>query len=269
LEGVVCIAEDTRERREFVEMKRLNEDLKATQAQLIQSGKLASIGELATGIAHEINQPLTYISTHVQLLCIDLAQNIVDAEKIRDTLKSFSKRIERITVIIQHLRTLGREQDVAFDNVQLPTVLSNTLLLLAERLRLNNIELIKEWDKQLPPVKGNAYQLEQVLINLFQNSIDALEGQKGGIITVKISHLPQQQKTQILFSDNGPGVTEDQQEHIFDPFYTTKPEGRGTGLGLSISFGIIQDHNGTIKVESSADSGTTFIITLPRGQAQM
>ncbi|PCI26323.1 MAG: hypothetical protein COB67_10140 [SAR324 cluster bacterium] len=263
LEGIVCVAQDITERKEFQEMKRLNAKLKSTQAQLIQSGKLASLGELATGIAHEINQPLTYISTKVQILQLDIEKGRTDLPQVHTTLKAFKERIKRISAIIRHLRTLGRDQEMEFVRVNLSDVLENTLLLLSERMRLQNIQFHQDLERECPPLRGNPFQLEQVFINLIQNAIEVLEIQNGGHISIKAVRLPEQQKVEIQFSDSGPGVPSKFLERIFDPFYTTKQEGKGTGLGLSISYGIIQAHHGEMICHSQPDQGATFIITLP------
>jgi len=264
LEGIICIAQDVRERKEFHELKRLNKKLTTTQAQLIQSAKLASIGELATGIAHEINQPLTYISTHIQILLDELDNNIpIDSNSVQNNLNAFMQRIQRITVIIQHIRVLGRKQDDNFIKVSLYEVIDNALLLLTQRLRLSNIQLIQELEENIPTVTGNSYQLEQVFINLIQNALDILKGHKGAFIKIKMCYRAQQETVDISIYDNGPGISDDHLKYVFDPFFTTKPIGEGTGLGLSISYGIIQNHQGRIICLPQTDSGAHFKICLP------
>ncbi|MBF0237616.1 MAG: response regulator [SAR324 cluster bacterium] len=236
---------------------------KHLQEQLLQSAKLASIGELATGIAHEINQPLSYISGHVQTLLEDIELEDVTLKEVYALMKEFEKRIGRINSIISHLRFFGREHGSTFSETNLVDVFESCLLLLNEKIRLRSIELKFEHSENLPLIQGNPHQLEQVLINLFQNAIDALEHRNDGRITVQINHHPERGVIEIRFTDNGSGISPKDLGHIFDPFFTKKPVGKGTGLGLSISFGIIQAHRGTIVCESELNQGTCFIITLP------
>ncbi|MFQ6026501.1 MAG: GAF domain-containing protein [Dehalococcoidia bacterium] len=261
--GLRCTIQDITERKGVEEQRR------ALEVQMLGQSKLATLGEVATGVAHEINQPLTYINTAIQTLQEDFRLNDVDEERMNQLLTESGRQVTRISSIVQHLRTFGRNGDRVRSQVQLEGVLDNTLLLLSERLRLRNIQLVQHVEKDLPAVRGDPNQLEQVLINLFQNAIDALANQKESAeINVTISSSPDQATVQTKFSDNGAGIPPELLDKIFEPFFTTKEVGHGTGLGLSIIYGIIQDHQGTIDCVSELNKGTTFIITLPAGEVQ-
>ena len=173
------------------------------------------------------------------------------------------RQVARITSIVDHLRTFGRREETEMAEVNLADVLESTLLLLGERMRSRNIELERSDSSDLPPVWGNASQLEQVYINLFQNSIDALSNIEQGKITVDIHASLDRSRVIVEFSDNGVGIPPAYVEKVFEPFFTTKQEGEGTGLGLSIVYGIIMDHHGTIECESKDTRGTTITLNLP------
>ena len=249
--------------RDITHRKRAEEERRALEMRALAQSKLATLGQLATGVAHEINQPLTYISSMIQSFQEDIRLDDLDLQNGQIRLAESGRQVSRITNIVDHLRTFGRREDTEMTAVSLDEVLDSTLLLLGERLRLRNIELERRSDDNLPTVWGNSSQLEQVYINLFQNSIDALAETRQGKITVAV-HLAQGQGQVVLeFSDNGVGIRPTRVEKVFDPFFTTKPEGEGTGLGLSIVYGIIMDHHGTIACESNLAQGTTIKINPP------
>jgi PAS domain S-box-containing protein len=248
---------------EMQERENLEKLRKQEQANAMNQDKLASLGEIATGVAHEVNQPLTYINTTLQLSLEKCKNGKFNPE---NSIKKFERALHqtnRITSIITHLRAFGRADDDEMIPVDLSTILDNSLILLSEKMRLCSVVLHKEIEENIPSIIGNSNKLEQVYINFFQNSIDALESSEGGIITVSISHDKDKKETTLKFSDNGTGMPEEVRKKIFEPFYTTKEIGKGTGLGMAISYGIIQEHKGKITVESEMGSGTTFIIVFP------
>ncbi len=250
--------------RDITERKKLEEQLQEKQAQLMQSSKMASLGEIATGLAHEINQPLTYISGFIQSLDRDIKMNRFSIDKVKDKIKNSYHQVNRIVEIIQHLRTFGRNDSQSVQHINIATMLHNTLLLMKERIRLNNINLIMNTESQLPTILGNANRLEQVFINLFQNSIEAMSKENSSAeIRVDISASQDDKAVITSFADNGTGIEPSHLEKIFEPFFTTKEVGKGTGLGLSIVYGIIKEHQGTITCHSEKNRGTTFTITLP------
>jgi len=252
-------------KEDITEGKRLEKEKQDMEMKMLASSKLATLGEMAAGVAHEINQPLTYISGTIQGIREDFEINDVDRENTMKTLEKSRRQVERINQIIQHLCIFGRASDVEMRDVIIGKVLDNTLLLLGEKMRLLNIDFICKEDDVMPLVKGNESQLEQVFINLIQNSIYAIKekGYKNRKIMVAIKKMKEKNGIQIDYFDNGKGIAPEHLEKIFNPFFTTKPVGKGTGLGLSILHSIIQSHGGEITCKSKVGKGTTFSITLP------
>jgi PAS domain S-box-containing protein len=232
------------------------------EANALAHAHLVSLGEIATGIAHELNQPLSYIKVLYEATLRDIEERRLDLKELQTDCTEALRQVSRIGTIIDHLRLFGRSDSKEYATVQLGAVLDNALILLNERLRLKNIHLSRQLADGLQPVFGNSSQLEQVFINLFQNSIYALHQQKDGRIHVSMRN--EADRVVVRFSDNGPGVPIELQKKIFEPFFTTKTVGDGTGLGLSIVYGIVAEHQGTIVCESEPDQGVTFILSLPQ-----
>ncbi len=265
--GYVCVARDLTERK-IAEAKILqtnerlidtNNELMDTQGQLVQSAKLASVGELATGVAHELNQPLGIIAMYADLRLAE-SRNENFAE-VSSSYQIILKQVDRATVIINHLRTFGRESNKQSRVAQsINQVIENSFILIHEELRLKNINLVTALTDNLMPVHCNSIQIEQVLLNLFMNAKDAL----AAVVLKKITVGSHQvnDKIMITVEDSGSGISKDVMSKVFDPFFTTKDVGQGTGLGLSISYGIIQSHGGDMSVKSTPGS-TLFTITLP------
>ncbi len=241
--------------------QRLEQARREAEVKMLSQSKLASLGEIATGIAHEINQPLTFIQIALQAAGRDIENGTLDLNELNADIQESIKQVRRITKIINHLRTFGRADSSDFTELSLPDILSNSLILYQEKLKVNGIGLESSTAPDLPLVRGDAVQLEQVFINLIQNAIDALAGAPSPRITIDFRH--QDETVMVTFSDNGCGVPPPVITKIFEPFFTTKPIGKGTGLGLSIIYGIIADHNGTIECQSPPGQGCRFIITLP------
>ena len=250
--------------RDITERIRFEEEKQNMQLKMIQSSKLASLGEIATGIAHEINQPLTYISTFIQNLQEDIEDNTIDETKLEERLKTANNQADRINKIIQHLRTFSRQDIADMRPVSIETIFNNTLLLMGERIRLSNIDLVNNIEPDLPVVLGNPNRLEEVFINMLQKSIDAFtNNSKNARISVNMNLSEDKESIIIRVTDNGIGIEYEKQEKIFEPFFTTKEIGKGTGLGLSIVYGIIREHKGSITCQSEPNKGTAFTITLP------
>jgi two-component system sensor histidine kinase/response regulator len=237
-----------------------NAALLNTQSQLVQSAKLASVGELATGMAHELNQPLGIIAMNASLRLREARKQKFD--NMIDGYELVIKQVERATVIINHLRTFGRDSET-LDKLprEIPRLIEDSFIMFNEQLRLHDIEVVKKMADNLPPLYCNYIQIEQVLTNLFINAKDALENTQDKKIT--IGAFTQGKQLVIEVSDNGEGIEATKLNKIFDPFYTSKEPGKGTGLGLSISYGIVQNHDGTIAVQSKVGEGTTFTLTFP------
>ncbi len=264
IHGVVLVFQD------ITELKQAEDESKRMQMKIIAASKLATLGEVATGVAHEINQPLTYISTLIQRFIMSYEyQQPIKTEKLLKDLKYSFEQVNRITSIIDHLRTFGRKHDIQMEKISLLTVLNNTLLLMSERIRLKNIIIDRQIQDNLPEIQGNANQLEQVFINLFQNALDAFGDKPHKTAKIFLAMEKENRQLRIQFSDNGPGMKQAIINKVFEPFFTTKEAGKGTGLGLAIVYGIVRDHNGSITCESDLNKGTNFNIFIPVYEKEM
>ncbi|HEV2582538.1 MAG TPA: ATP-binding protein [Ktedonobacteraceae bacterium] len=246
--AMIHIMSDLRETTE--EVQRREQELREKQEQLVQAGKLATLGELTTGVAHELNNPLNNIGLFVgnAIDLISLGTMDIEPESILRELHSAMQQVRKATEIISHLRTFGRAAPVSFEALDIRQVLERAISLMREQLRLRQIDVQLFFPEEAPVVFGNAIQLEQVFINLLTNARDALVNSPTKIITITC-----QVETELValrFCDTGPGIPLELEQRIFDPFFTTKEVGAGTGLGLSITYGIIKDHQGAIVVEN-------------------
>ncbi len=232
-------------------------EVQQMQEQLVQSEKLAAVGKLAAGVAHEINNPLAGIMGFAELMLQSKELSAAQREDVRSILEQ-SRRCRRI---VQNLLQFSRRTTEKTETVDLGALLEASLQLTKYDLVRSNIEIKKLIPEDLPAVRGDLAQLEQVCLNLISNARQAMEGKKDGFL--KISASSEAGRVVIRFEDNGCGIPPENLGKVFDPFFTTKPVGHGTGLGLSVAYGIIQQQRGTLKVESRAGAGTTFIITLP------
>ena len=262
----------------FDEIAKLNETLEArveertlelrdTQAQLVQSEKMRSLGQLVAGVAHELNNPIGFVHANLQLL-EDYVERLTRSEpgderrvKARDAIEKLLGRsregTERVKQIVQDLRTFSRTDQADLQQVSLNEEIDRTLTLMEPRLK-GGVEVERDYG-ELPQVRCFAGQLNQVFMNLLMNACDAMEGR--GRITVRTRAVDE--GVQLDFEDDGPGMPEDVRMRIFEPFFTTKPVGQGTGLGLSLSHGIIERHGGAMEVASVPGQGTTFTLHLP------
>lgn len=250
-------------------------ELDQKHIELIQSSKLATLGEMATGIAHELNQPLSGIRTRAQLLAKMIERGKTDPAKNLATQKEIVELVDRISRIIDHMRVFSRQDEQPFAPFDLRQSVEGCLNLLGEQLRLHAIEVAIDAREGLPRAYGEPSQIEQVLLNLISNARDAMdekadmlrltpEGTGGYCKRLDVTlNRSGDAELCIAVTDNGGGISEETRERVFEPFYTTKPVGRGTGLGLSISYGIITKHQGRIEVQSKVGQGTTFRIYLP------
>jgi len=232
------------------------------EEQLQQREKLSSIGLLAAGVAHEVNTPLTGVSSYTQMLLGMLSET----DPKHALLLKVRRQAERATNIVNNLLNFSRTGDASeFTELDISRVLDDTLQLLEPQLRGNRIEIVRDYDPDSPVVFGNAGKLQQVFTNLLLNARDAIPA--GG--SIRISTIPAEDHSlTIEVSDSGMGIAPENVAKIYDPFYTTKGVGRGTGLGLAVSYGIVQEHSGHISVESNPGRGTAFRITLPTAHAR-
>ena len=258
--AMIHIMGDLRQTTE--EIGRREQELREKQDQLVQAAKLATLGELTTGVAHELNNPLNNIGLYVGNVIDQLEMETADRERILHNLTQVMQQVAKATEIINHLRTFGRAAPVSQQLVSINDVITRAVSLLREQLRLREIELRMDLDDSEPEVMGNAIQLEQVFMNLLTNARDALTESDTKLIT--LSSRLEDGAVRLEVADSGPGIPADLAQRVFDPFFTTKEVGEGTGLGLSIVYGIIKDHEGTISVESGPEGGAVFLILLPR-----
>ncbi len=248
-------------RETTAEMQRREQELRDKQEQLVQAGKLATLGELTTGVAHELNNPLNNTGLFVGN-AIDLIElGAADKGQIVRELRQAMQQVSKATQIISHLRTFGRAAPVSREPISLRPVIERALSLVQEQLRLHEIEVTLDLGPEEPVVVGNPIQLEQVFINLLANARDAVVDSPRKAI--RISASVGSAAVEIAFVDTGHGIPSGLEGRIFDPFFTTKEVGKGTGLGLSITYGIVKEHGGTISVVSTPGEGATFLIQLP------
>ncbi|HSE27574.1 MAG TPA: ATP-binding protein [Gemmatimonadales bacterium] len=235
---------------------------RSAQESILQSEKLAAIGQLAAGVMHEINNPLATISACVAALegRIDEAGPALQPA-LREYLEIVEKEVQRCTRIVDQLLDFSRPTGSAKVPVAVNALVEDTLFLLKHHKRFRRVAVTRALAADLPPVRGNAEQLIQVLMALLLNAADAVE--HGGTLTVRTGLAPRPDEVIVAVEDTGPGIPPAELSKIFEPFFTTKPQGRGTGLGLSICYGIIEDHRGRIEVDSQVGRGSTFQVFLP------
>jgi two-component system NtrC family sensor kinase len=238
-------------------------DSRRIQGQIMQSEKLAAIGQLAAGVMHEINNPLATISVSVAAISGRLA-GLRDSEKaaVEEYLELIDKEVDRCSRIVDGLLDFSRPKGKTKGKVVLNALVDETLFLLKHHQRFKRLTVARELDMSLPATMGNAEQLTQVLMALMLNAVDAMDDR--GKLTVRTARNPARADEVVVeIEDNGIGIPRSEQSKIFEPFYTTKPPGRGTGLGLSICYGIVEDHRGRIEVDSHPGRGSIFRVFLP------
>ncbi len=245
------------------QVQRREQELREKQEQLVQAGKLATLGELTTGVAHELNNPLNNIGIFIGNVIDRIEFSSGDRDAALRELRSALQQVHKATQIITHLRTFGRAAPVSHEPVDVLRVIEQSLSLMTEQLRLRQIDVKLELPDAPVFVEANAIQLEQVFINLISNARDALA--QSDIKRITVTCKTRGPTVEVRVSDTGPGIPSGMEQRIFDPFFTTKEVGEGTGLGLSITYGILKDHNGSITVESAPNGGATFIVELPLG----
>ncbi len=229
-----------------------------TQKQMAQSEKLASLGRLASGIAHEVNNPLTGILTYSSLLKEDL-NNTEYAEDL-DVIISETLRCRKI---VRGILDFARETKLEKQAVQINHVVIEALSILEKHVAFQNIKIVKNLGESIPITSIDVNQMKQVLNNLCVNAADAMP--HGGVLTITTFHNKERGKIVMQVTDTGTGISETIIEKIFDPFFTTKETGKGTGLGLAVIYGIVERHGGFINVRSKVGEGSTFTIELPVG----
>jgi signal transduction histidine kinase len=231
------------------------ENLQRLQTQLVQTEKLVSLGQLAAGAAHEINNPLAAILGYSDLLADDMTLT----EKSRGIAAKIRDQARRTKTLVGNLLSFARQVPPERTLLDINTVVTNAMQLRSLDLRSSKTRVELQLESVLPGVRGDGNQLMQVFFNIINNAVDAMESHEGGVLTIKT--IRDRGNVIILFSDTGPGIKEP--HRVFDPFYTTKPVGKGTGLGLSICFGILQEHAGKILCYNGQMGGAVFRVELP------
>lgn len=241
-----------------------------TEQQIIQASKMATLGEMATGMAHELNQPLSVIKTASSYLAKKVRKREPIEEEILGTMvDEINIQVDRASGIITHMREFGRKADVGKKEVEVNAVLNRSLEIFSQQLKLREIEVVKDLQDDLPNVMADSNRLEQVFINLLINARDAIEerwkdtDRKDAVKKIFLKTSAIGSNVIIEVRDTGTGIPKSIFDKIFEPFFTSKKVGMGTGLGLAISYGIVQDYYGTIRVKSREGEGATFIIQFP------
>ncbi len=254
-------------RNAYFQLEKQNAELHSMQETLVQSGKMAALGELAAGIAHELNQPLQGIRGYAQELQAIALPLITQPEALKQTTESIKEVIsnaDKMAKIIDYLRAFTRKSTESHEFTNVHDRIEEALKMLSRQFATRGIEVNRHFAENLPPIYANALQLEQVFINLATNARDAIEAVGRGSGKVSIATRLKGEFIEIEFSDDGAGMNERTKAKAFNPFFTTKEVGKGMGLGLSLSYGMISKLHGSIRVESEMGKGTTFLIRVPK-----
>ncbi|MFP4347245.1 MAG: PAS domain-containing sensor histidine kinase [Thermodesulfobacteriota bacterium] len=236
---------------------KMREKLERTQLQLLQANKMASLGKLSAGVAHQLNNPLGSITLFTKLV---LEEHELQ-EEVQEDLERILKDAQRCRDTVKELLEFARQTRYQIKPHDINQALSRTLFLLDKQTLFHNIEIEKNFSEELPLIPGDIQQLNHLFMNLIINAAQAMEG--NGKLSIKTELSSDKQRLAIEISDTGPGIPEDILPQIFDPFFTTKEEGEGTGLGLSLAYSIVKNHSGAIEARNKADGGAVFTIELP------
>ena len=247
------------------QQERSNREQAQLNEELIQSSKMAALGKLAAGVAHEVNNPLAVIREKAGWMRDLLEEEDVKAsanfQEFEDAVDKIEQHVERAGNVVHRMLGFARRMEPVCNDLYINDLLKQTTAFLDNEIRFRNIELVWNLAPDLPTIQSDASQIQQVILNLFNNAIDAID--RNGHIKVTTGYEAESDMVSISLRDDGPGMDKEVQRRIFDPFFTTKKVGEGTGLGLSISYSIINKLGGTIRFESEVGQGTEFIIHLP------
>jgi len=259
--------EITRRLEQMVEERTLK--LKETHEKLLHQDKMASLGKLSASVVHEINNPIAGILNLTKLLkriTVDGSIPAGDVNDFNQYLELMETEIWRVSRIVSNLLTFSRQSEIGFNKVNINRLIEKTLILNSNLLMINQVSVKDELDSNLPELIGSEDQLQQAFINFISNAAESMETSGNGVLNVKTQYLPVDDKIKIAFKDNGVGIPQENFSKLFEPFFTTKKKGKGVGLGLSVAYGIIEEHGGSIHVNSKEGKGTTFNIKLPLKQ---
>lgn len=235
------------------------ETLHETQQELLHKEKLASMGQLAAGVAHEINNPLGTILLYSDVLYKETSES----DPHRDDLRMIIKETNRCKVIVRDLLNFAREHEVMAQATNLNDLLEALVAEQKKKPQFENVEIVLQLDSALPTIQADPLQLQQMFINLTNNAAEAIEAKGGGALTIATRQASYGQGVEVSVTDTGTGIAKENMDRLFTPFFTTKAVGKGTGLGLAIVYGIVKMHRGQIQVQSEEGKGTTFTVTLP------
>jgi two-component system NtrC family sensor kinase len=240
------------------------DQLERTQKQLIQVEKMKSLGQLSASIAHEINNPLAGLLVYTRLLQKSILNSSLDRNKALDILSKMDLAITHSSKLVSNLLDFARQKPPDLKPIEISKVIDQAISLVGHQAQLTKIKLIREETPSLPLVKGDSGQLQQVLINLIVNGIQAMPN--GG--ELKIISFTDGDLVKVAIQDIGEGIPPENMDKLFTPFFSTKDEVKGVGLGLAVSYGIIQSHGGNIEVQSQLGKGSTFTTSLPAYREQ-
>jgi two-component system NtrC family sensor kinase len=235
------------------------DELERTQKQLIQVEKMKSLGQLSASIAHEINNPLAGLLVYTRLLQKSILNSSLDRNKALDILSKMDLAITHSSKLVSNLLDFARQKPPDLKPIEISKIIDHAISLVGHQAQLTKIKLIREETPSLPLVKGDSGQLQQVLINLIVNAIQAMPN--GG--ELKIISFTDGGLVKVAIQDIGEGIPPENMDKLFTPFFSTKDEVKGVGLGLAVSYGIIQSHGGNIEVQSQFGKGSTFTVSLP------
>jgi len=242
-------------------------ELKETHSKMLHQDKMASLGKLSASVVHEINNPISGILSLVMLMNRIMEGESLqkkDMEQFKQYLTLMETETRRISRIVSNLLAFSRHSKMEFGSVKLNQLIDRTLFLNANLLRLHSVRVEEKLDPDLPDLTGSEDQLQQVFVNLISNAAEALEGGGGErVLRIQTQHLSERECVSVSFADTGVGIPKENLPKLFEPFFSTKKKGKGVGLGLSVAYGIIQEHGGSIQVQSEEGRGTTFTLELP------
>jgi C4-dicarboxylate-specific signal transduction histidine kinase len=239
------------------------------ETQLIQASKMTTLGTMAAGMAHEINQPLNVIQICADFFAKMIAKgSVISSEDLKTIAEDITANVARATGIIKHMRDFARQSDVVRTKVNINDPIKDVFKVLGHQLEVHQIGVKLDLDPHIPPIMAEHNRLEQVFINLVTNAVDAIDEKQAfahqdGKRLLKIRSFHENGQVVVTVADTGAGMPREVINKIFEPFFTTKEVGKGTGLGVSISYGIVKDYNGTIDIASKVGQGTRFELRFP------
>ncbi|HVX66034.1 MAG TPA: ATP-binding protein, partial [Bryobacteraceae bacterium] len=244
------------------------EQLQTAQQRLVRSDRLASLGQLAASVAHEINNPINGVLNLSMLMQRILKDDGIPpgrTAEFRKYLSQVASETSRVGRIVSDLLSFSRQSKPQRSHADLNQIVKTTVSLISHKLKLSDVALTLQLDENLPPLECDASQIQQVVLNLMLNGAEASQGKPGRRVEVRTRYDAEARSLVLSVSDNGEGISEANLPKIFDPFFTTKPEGKGVGLGLAVVYGIVEAHGGDVTIATRAGEGTTMNVILPLG----